>query len=237
MEWRDEGILLAARPQGEADAFLEVFTALHGRHAGVLKGGGSRKRAATLQPGGQLDVTWRARLESHVGSYTVDLQRARAGSLLGDRLALAALGAATALCRFALPERMAYPGFYSQTVALMDRLGQPGWLRDYALWEVLLLEATGFGLDLQQCAVTGLRAGLAYVSPRTGAAVTAAAAGDYAPRLLPLPAGLIDPDVPFDAGQLRQALQLSGYFLQTWLATAQARPLPEARARLLQVVS
>lgn len=236
MDWRNDGILLRVQRHGEATAIIEVFSALHGRHAGVVRGGASRKMAATLQPGAQLDLTWRARLEDQLGSFTVELLQARAGAILGDRLALAALSSVCALCRYALPERMAYPALYGQTVDLMDQLGQPGWLRLYALWELHLLDATGFGLDLQQCALTGARTGLAYVSPRTGRAVTAAGAGDYADRLLPLPPALIDEQAGFDPVQLRQALHLSGYFLQHWLAESAARPLPEARARLLSLL-
>ncbi|MCC5955720.1 MAG: DNA repair protein RecO [Natronohydrobacter sp.] len=236
MDWRDEGILLRMQRHGEATAIIEVFSALHGRHAGVVRGGASRKMAATLQPGAQLDLTWRARLEDHLGSFTVELLQARAGVILGDRLALAALNSVCALCRYALPERMAYPGFYSETVDLLDQLGQPGWLRLYAMWEVSLLETTGFGLDLQQCAVTGAQSGLAYVSPRTGRAVTAAGAGEYADRLLTLPAALTDERAAFSTTDLQQALQLSGYFLHHWLAESTGRPLPEPRARLVALL-
>lgn len=236
MDWRDQGILLRVQRHGEATAIIEVFSALHGRHAGVVRGGASRKMAATLQPGAQLDLTWRARLEEHLGSFAVELLQARAGGILGDRLALAALNAICALCRYALPERMAYPGFYSLTVKLLDQLGQPGWLRLYAHWELHLLDTTGFGLDLQQCAVTGAQDGLAYVSPRSGRAVTVAGAGAYADRLLALPPALIDETAGFDVIQLRQALHLSGYFLHHWLAESTGRPLPEARARLVTLL-
>lgn len=232
MDWRDEGILLAATPHGETSARIEVFSALHGRHAGIVRGGASRRMAPVLQPGAQLDLAWRARLADHLGTFTAELFRARAAPLLGDRLALAGLASACALCRYALPERMAYPGLYAGTLALFDALGRPGWLRDYARWELLLLEETGFGLDLDQCAVTGVRDGLAYVSPRTGRAVTADAAGAYAARLLVLPEGLIA-DAGFDHAAARDALHLSGHFLQHWLAEAMGRPLPEARARLI----
>ncbi len=232
MEWRDEGILLASRPHGETSAVVEVFTALHGRHAGVVRGGASRRMAPVLQPGAQLDLAWRARLEEHMGAFTVEPTRARAGAIMADRLALLGLGAICALCRYALPERLACPGLYAATVALMDALGQPGWLRAYALWELQLLEETGFGLDLGQCAVTGAREGLAHVSPRTGRAVTREGAGEYAARLLPLPAGLAQGGT-LDAEALAQALQLSGHFLHHRLAEAIGRPLPEARARLL----
>ena len=233
MHWRDEGILLAARAHGESSAIIEVFSALHGKHAGVVRGGGSRKMAATLQPGGQLDLTWRARLEDQLGSFTVELTQARAGLVLGDRLALAALSSVCALCRFALPERQPYPGLYSETLGLLDALARPGWLRIYAIWELQLLEETGFGLDLQQCAVTGAREGLAYVSPRTGRAVTQEGAGAYASRLLPLPAAVIDPGAEMDTSAMRDALRLSGHFLHQWLAEANGRALPEARNRLI----
>ena len=72
MEWRDQGVLLAVRRHGESAAIIEVFTAAHGRHAGVVRGGGSRKAAPILQPGAQLDLTWRARLDEHLGAFAVE---------------------------------------------------------------------------------------------------------------------------------------------------------------------
>ncbi|MGY6703634.1 DNA repair protein RecO [Roseinatronobacter sp.] len=232
MDWRDQGILLSVRKHGEATALTEVFTALHGRHAGAVRGGASRKMAPVLQPGAQLDVHWRARLEDQMGNFTVELLQPRAAHFLHDRLALLALGSVCALCRFTLPERAPYPVLYSATVALLDTLGQPGWLQSYALWELQLLEETGFGLDLDRCAVTGAQQGLAYVSPRTGRAVTIKGAGEYASRLLPLPAALLNGSA-LDANDLTQALTISGYFLNHWLAHAVGQRLPEARARFV----
>ncbi|MDD7969891.1 DNA repair protein RecO [Roseinatronobacter alkalisoli] len=232
MDWRDQGILLSVRKHGEATALTEVFTALHGRHAGAVRGGASRRMAPVLQPGAQLDLHWRARLEDQMGNFTVELLQPRAAHILGDRLALLALGSICALCRFALPERAPYPGLYAATTELLDTLGQPGWLQSYALWELTLLEETGFGLDLDRCAVTGAQQGLAYVSPRTGRAVTIEGAGEYSARLLPLPAALVS-GAPLDTTDLAQSLALSGHFLQHWLAHSMEKRLPEARARLI----
>lgn len=237
MEWRDEGILLALRPHGETAAALDVLTALHGRHAGILPGGASRKRAAGLQPGAQVDLVWRARLADHMGSVRVEVMRDRAAGVLHDRLALLALSSICALCRYALPERAPHPVLYAATCDLLDGLGKTGWLRTYAFWELMLLEETGFGLDLSQCAVTGATNGLTHVSPRTGRAVTREGAGDYAARLLPLPALLIDETAPADVTALHAALALSGHFLTDWLAVSIGRPLPEARARLVAALT
>src|SRR6056297_2772942 len=167
MEWRDQGILLSSRRHGETSAIIEVFTPEHGRHAGVVRGGASRKMAPVLQPGAQLDLTWRARLEDHLGAFTVEPVRGRAAGLMGDRAALAGLAAITALAAFALPERQAYPAFYRQTVAVLDLVGQSeAWPFAYLRWEAALLSEMGFGLDLSACAATGATEELAFVSPR-----------------------------------------------------------------------
>ncbi len=235
MEWRDQGALLAVRRHGESAAIIEVFTAGHGRHVGVVRGGASRKVTPILQPGAQLDVTWRARLDAHIGAFTVEPLRSRAG-LMGDRAALAALNAICALLSHTLPEREAHPALYPATVALLDSLESGDWALRYLRWEVLLLEELGFGLDLSVCAVTGTTADLAYVSPRTGRAVSRAGAGDLAAQLLVLPPCLLGGVT--DAAGLAAGLRLTGHFLTRETATAPGtRPLPEARARLIEVLA
>ena len=77
MDWQDEGAVISVHPHGESAAIIEVFTAAHGRHAGVVRGGASRKLAPVLQPGGQVSLTWRARLADHLGVFTVEPVRAR----------------------------------------------------------------------------------------------------------------------------------------------------------------
>ncbi|PRY24148.1 DNA replication and repair protein RecO [Aliiruegeria haliotis] len=234
MDWRDEGTLIAVRPHGESAAIIEVFTLAHGRHAGVVHGGTSRKLAPVLQPGNQLSVEWRARLEEHLGTYRVEPILSRTSATLGDRRALYGLGAACALVSFALPEREPHRGFYTATQTLLDSLGtEADWPALYLLWERALLEELGFGLDLTACAVTGATEGLRYVSPKTGRAVTEAGAGEWAERLLPLPAPLRG-ESPSHAGEVLEGLRTTGYFLQTRLAPALGdRPLPEARQRLV----
>lgn len=234
MDWRDEGLLLSARPHGEGAAIIEIFTAAHGRHLGVVRGGTSRRMAPILQPGAQLAATWRARLEGHLGAFIVEPIRARA-EVLDDPLALSGLGALCALLHIALPERDPHPALYARTTELADAMvaGGEGWLGLYLRWELALLEEIGFGLDLGSCAVTGARDGLAYVSPRSGRAVSLAGAGDWAPRLLPLPQVLLGQG-PVSRAEAAQALALTGHFLTRELSDRlSGGPLPEARARLL----
>lgn len=236
MEWRDEGVLLSVRAHGEAAAIIEVFTGAHGRHAGVVRGGTSRRMAPVLQPGAQLAVAWRARLEDHIGAFTAEPIRARAG-IMADRRGLAALNAICALLRLALPERESHPLLWADTVALLDAVESgDDWPILYLRWETRLLEDLGFGLDLASCAVTGATDDLRYVSPRTGRAVSGAGAGDWADRLLPLPPCLAGA-VPPGPGDIAQGLALTGHFLTRELAPHLAgRPMPDARARLIQLI-
>ncbi|UWQ78805.1 DNA repair protein RecO [Leisingera sp. S132] len=238
MEWRDHGILLSVRRHGESSAIIDVFTEEHGRHAGVVRGGAGRRMAPVLQPGAQLDVSWRARLEDHLGSYHAEPLRSRAAAALSGRLALAGLNTVTALLSFCLPEREPHAGLYSRSEQLLDLLGNEDlWPLAYLRWEMALLEEMGFGLDLSACAVTGSRFGLAYVSPKTGRAVSREGAGDWADRLLPLPPVMLGLGDAEDA-EIIQALRTTGHFLEAHLAPSLGNhPPPEARARLLDLLS
>ncbi len=238
MEWRDQGILLSARKHGETSSIIEMFTPTQGRHAGVVRGGTSRKIAPILQPGAQLDVVWRARLEDHIGSFSVEPVRSRAAVAMSDRLALAGLNTVTALLSFCLPEREPHLPLYERTQVLLDLLGQSDvWPLAYLQWEMGLLEEMGYALDLSACAVTGATEGLCYVSPKSGRAVSAQGAGEWADRLLPLPAVLRGVGEPSDA-DIAQGFVTTGYFLKSHLAQdLGGKPLPEARARFVEAFS
>jgi DNA repair protein RecO (recombination protein O) len=234
MEWRGQGILLSTRRHGETSTIIEMFTPEQGRHLGIVRGGTSRKIAPILQPGAQLDVAWRARLEDHIGAFTVEPVRSRAASAMGDRLALAGLNTVTALLSFCLPEREAHGPLYHRTQALLDLLGSNEvWPLAYLHWEVSLLEEMGYALDLTECAVTGSTENLVYVSPKSARAVSAEGAGEWAHRLLPLPDVLRGVGDGEDA-EIAQAFKTTGYFLEAHLARdLGGRPLPEARARFI----
>jgi DNA repair protein RecO (recombination protein O) len=236
VDWRDEGILIAARRHGESAAIVEVFTAGHGRHTGVVRGGGGRRMTPILQPGARLSVEWSARLDAHIGHFRVDPIDTPLAAVLADRAALAALGSVAALIAAALPERAAHPALYERTRTLVAALGRErDWRARYALWELALLAELGFGLDLARCAATGASADLAYVSPKSGRAVGRVAGAAWADRLLPLPPFLragLDPEREVAATDLAAALEVTGFFLEARLGPTLPRgSLPSARAR------
>lgn len=239
MQWVDDGIVLAVRKHGEAAAIVSLLTARHGRHAGLVRGGAGRRQRGVLQPGNLVRATWRARLADHLGSYTIELAEARAAALLDRPGPLNGLAAACAVVEASVPEREPYPTLYAALDALLDTLaGSEAWAAAYVRFEIGLLQELGFGLDLGVCAVTGARDGLAYVSPRSGRAVTAAAAAPWKEKLLRLPAFLLGRQAgALGEGDLRDGLLLSGHFLAHHVLAPARKEMPAARTRLLDQIS
>lgn len=232
IEWSDEGIVLSARPQGERGLLLSLLTHRHGRHAGLVRGGQGARKRPLFEPGNRLHATWRARVEESLGSYRCELLRADAATLLVDGGRLACLAAACALAEAALPERAPHAVAFAALATLIEGLvaGWPGWGEAYVLWEVALLADLGFGLELGRCAATGGNDHLAYVSPRTGRAVSASAGEPYRDRLLALPQFLTGAGDGGPAGpdEVAAGLRLTGYFLERHAVSM----MPAARARL-----
>jgi DNA repair protein RecO (recombination protein O) len=252
MEWTDQGILLSTRRHGESGAIVSLLTPDHGRHAGLVLGGGGRRLRAILQPGYLLHAAWRARLAEHLGHMTCELVEGWSAELLDDNLRLAALTAALALVDAALPEREPHRRIYDGLAGLIQILRSDAtleiWGPAFVRFEATVLADLGYGLDLASCAATGVTTGLTHVSPKTGRAVSAAAAGPYRERLLALPSFLLAADTatPVSRPDLLAGLKLTGYFLEqnvfshlpgfggrTAGQAGERRGLPPARDRLL----
>nr|WP_085122708.1 DNA repair protein RecO [Tistlia consotensis] len=233
MTWSDEAFVLAARPHGESSAVVQLLTRDHGRHAGLVKGGQGRRQRPVLQPGNRVAVSWSARLADHLGNLTLELEAANAAHWLDDAGRLSALASAAAVSEVALPEREPHPACFEAFQALVESLGGAHWAEVYVQWELLLLRELGFGLDLSSCAATGGNDQLAYVSPRSGRAVSLAAAEPYRDRLLALP-GFLAGRGGGGPVEIAQGLRLTGHFLERHVFHPRDRALPAARQRLTQ---
>ena len=230
-EWEAPAVVLAARPYGEGDALVTVLTEAQGAHRGLAKGGGSRGQASLWQPGNLVQARWVARLTDQLGAFSAELVHPGAALAMDDALALAVLSAACAVAEGALPEREPHPLVFAGLVRMIAGLSGPGVVADFVRWEAGLLAELGYGLDFSSCAVTGETAGLAYVSPRTGRAVAAAAAGVWRERLLALPAFLTEGGEG-EPGAWGDGLRLTGHFLARDAFGHQHRPVPPARHML-----
>lgn len=233
LEWTDEGIVTGVRRHGESGAVLELLTRARGRHLGLVRGGASRRLAPLLQPGNTLHATWRARIEGRLGTYQVE-----ASSLRTDALTRAPHGAygvshMTSLIRL-LPERDPHPALYEVACAILDALEtQRATAILLARFEITMLAELGYGLALDQCAATGSRDDLVYVSPRSGRAVSRNAGAELAHKLLPLPSFLLATQMVPTRGELEDAFRLSGYFLNRHIMEPRGIALSDARAAFI----
>ena len=237
MEWEAPAIVLDVRPYGEGDAVATLLTGAEGAYRGLARGGLSRGRAADWQKGNLVQARWVARLADQLGSFTGELVYPGAALAMDNPLALAMLRAACAVAEGALAEREPHPRVFEWLLRLIQGLGEPETLMpDFVRWEAVLLADLGYGLDLAACAVTGATAGFAFVSPKTGRAVTEAGAGAWASHLLPLPAFLFS-EAGASPAEWLSGLRLTGHFLARDAFGHHHRPLPSARQMLYDRVA
>lgn len=237
MEWTDDGIVLGTRRHGESSAILELMTRDHGRHLGLVRGGSGSRMRPVLQPGNLVRVSWRARLDEHLGNYAVDGLNLRAGALLSTPYAVYAVTHLAALARL-LPERDPHESVFEALDAILDHLDIPlEAAASVVRFELELLSELGFGLDLEACAATGSAHDLAYVSPKSGRAVSRTAGEPWQHRLLQFPAFLVTPQqaVPTWA-ELADAFVLTGFFLERRVTEPRGQTLPDARSHFIAAV-
>jgi DNA repair protein RecO (recombination protein O) len=236
VEWRDEGLVIGVRRHGEHSAIVEAMTRAHGRHLGLVRGGRSARLKAALQPGNTLGLVWRARLDEHLGAFAVEPLSLRAGRLMESALALTGINYLSALARL-LPERDPHEAVYETLTVIAERLHDEALAPSLvARFEAQMLAECGFRLDLSRCAATGSSEGLAYVSPRSGRAVSAEAGAPWRDRLLPLPAflrkGALIETRP-TADEIADGFRMTGFFLARDLFAARGEPLPDSRRAFL----
>lgn len=233
MQWQEEAIVLGIKRHGETSVIAEVMTRARGRHLGLVRGGRSRTMQPVLQPGNLVEVTWRARLDEHLGEFRIEPVRQRAAQLMESAVALYGVQTMAALLRL-LPERDPHPHLYEALDIILDHLHDPASAGElFIRFELEVLNDLGFGLDLTECAATGRREGLTFVSPKSGRAVTREAGQPYADRMLRLPAFLApDRQAPGTPDDLDDAFRLTGFFLHRHVYDPRGIEMPSAREGL-----
>lgn len=236
MQIRAEALILSVRAHGEHGAVVRALTRAHGVQPGYVRGGRSRRLKPALQPANQVLGEWRARTAEQLPQLSIELIHSRA-PLFGEPLPAAALDWATVLTAAALPEGQPYPALYDTLDAVVAAVeaapAARGWAVALVRYELLLLAELGFGLDLSQCVATGARDDLAWVSPRSGGAVSRAAAAGYEDRLFPLPVFLREGGAA-DWPDILAGLAITGHFLERDVLTDRRAEVLTARARLVE---
>ncbi len=237
MQWTDEGIVLGVRRHGEASGILELMTRAHGRHLGMVRGAFGSRMKPILQTGNSVSASWRARLDEHLGNFTVEGLRLRAAGYFGAPHAIYGVSHLAALMRL-LPERDPHKSLYAQFEDLLERLEDAGTAAPLVVrFEFQLLAELGFGLDLSECAATGGRDELVYVSPKSGRAVSRDAGAPYANRMLKLPAFLREAQVLPAGTDLADGFALTGFFLSRYVLEPRGLLLGDERAHFIAALA
>jgi DNA repair protein RecO (recombination protein O) len=237
MRIETQAIVCAVRAHGEHGAIVRALTPADGIQPGFVRGGKSRRLRPVLVPGNEVQADYRARTDEQLAQLAVELVHSRA-HLFSEPLAAAGIDWACALTAAALPEAQPYPRLYDALGGLLSAIeaapSARGWSAALVRYELLLLGELGFGLDLSECAATGVKDDLAFVSPKSGRAVSRAGAGEYRDRLLVLPAFLIGARSGTPLWEeIRDGLRLTGHFLARDLLIERQADVLAARERLV----
>ena len=236
MQWTDEGIVLGSKRHGEGNAIAELMTREHGRHLGMVRGGASSRQRPALQPGNTVRAVWRARLDEHLGNYTVEALRVHAASSFGASKIVYGVTHLAALCRL-LPERDPHPKVHDALLAVLDELEGEAAAAHVVRFELQMLRELGFGLDLAACASTGQATELDYVSPKSGRAVSRVAGEPWADKMLQLPAFLRDLDTQPADGDVANGFVLTGFFLERHVLQPRGLTLTDERAHFIAALN
>lgn len=214
-------IVLSTKPLGENTFIISLFTSKNGRHLGILK----KKHPPEI--GTLCQATWKARLTEQMGTFYLEETKAYAPLLLDDMPRLNILSNLCVTLDKALPERQTYQELHAKTLAFLDTLYQEDFYQNYLRFEVDLLSSLGFALDMSECAGGGDKNDLAYISPKTGRAVSKEKGLPYHDKLLKLPRFLWQESAA-SVDDLVDGFTLTGHFLYTHLGH-----LPPTRSRIL----
>jgi DNA repair protein RecO (recombination protein O) len=214
MQWQDEAIILGVKRHGETSVIAELMTRERGRHLGLVRNGRSRTMQPVLQPGNTVEATWRARLDEHLGQLSLEPLSFRAAQLMEHAASLHGVQALAALLRL-LPERDPHPHLFDMLNIVLDHLHEPTGAGElFIRFELAVLNDLGFGLDLSECAATGAKQDLEYISPKSGRAVSRSAGQPYADRMFALPEFLREgSNKAATLDSLSGAFKMTQYFL------------------------
>ena len=138
----DKGLVLSSKPLGDKKFIVSLFTKEKGRHLGVVK-----KKMPPLTAS-FFSGRWQARLSEQMGSFYLEDEKSVHLSFLDDKKRLNVISSMCYLLDHLLPERESYPEFYDLTYHFLTSLEEDDFQKKYIFWEVELLGALGFGLDV-----------------------------------------------------------------------------------------
>ncbi|MBH88041.1 MAG: DNA repair protein RecO [Pelagibacterales bacterium] len=233
MKWQDKGIVVSLKKYGENSLILNLFTENHGLHAGLVKYSNSKKNRSVFQIGNIFNIEWTGRLEDQLGYYKTEIENTISHYIINNHLKIDALITQTSLINKLLADRQVHSSLFLETLNFIFCINknEKFWIEKYIKWELKFLSELGFGLDLNNCAVTGSTNNLQFVSPKSGRAVSLNGAGKWKKKLFPLPNFFLTKNINnHDKSELLKGINITTYFLNQYVSSIGLK-LPDIRDR------
>ena len=244
MRLSDQGIILSVKKYSESSLIVKILSKDHGVYSGFVRGGSSvskkfSSKSTLYQNFNLVDFEWSSRIEDNLGFFKVELKKSFLGDVIANPITLSSLSTIAAIIEQNVLEREPSEEIFSGLLNLLQNLNceKEIFLKKYIQFEIELLKILGYGIDLSECAATGVTANLHFVSPKSARAVCLEAGEKYRDKLLALPQFLlIDKNLTATKNDLLNGLKLSGFFIEKYLAKKPANEVFSARNQLLNLV-
>ena len=231
MQITDEGIIIKKNKYRESSLLISFFSLNHGINSGLVKGV-MKKDFGTYEIGNKVYIKSSFRLDEQLWNCRFELIKNNSVNYFDNQNKLNALLAVCSIIDLSLPKNNPQINIYKKTINLIENLLFKDWAVKYIFWELFLLSELGYGLDLEKCVVSGKKENLIYVSPKSGKAVSKKEGEKYKNKLLNLPKFLIDKNVKPSNDSLKQAITLTGFFIDKFLKKNNKK-LPFYRKKIL----
>lgn len=215
MNFKDIGIIIAKKFLKEKSSIITVFTENHGLYSGVIQES-SKKSGSIYQEGNIVDFLWQARLHEHLGTAKCELIKSYSSYLITNKTNLYAFNSIISLIKLTFHERENHNNFFPFFTNFLESLKKEFNFKNYIKFELAILKETGYGIDIDQCVVSGSKNNLIYVSPKSGMAICESAGSLYKDRLLILPQFLTTNISEITNIDRKHAFDLTTYFFSRY---------------------
>ena len=216
MQIDDEGIIIKKKKYRESSLLISFFSLNHGINSGLVKGV-LKKDFGTYEIGNKVYIKSSFRLDEQLWNCKLELIKNNSVNYFDNKNKLNTLLTICSIIDLSLPKNNPQIKIYNKTIDLMEDLLSKGWAVKYIFWELFLLSELGYGLDLEKCVVSGKKENLIYISPKSGKAVSKKEGEKYKNKLFNLPKFLINKNVKPTNDSLKQAISLTGFFIDKFL--------------------
>ena len=149
MIWDDIGFLLSKNKYNENSIIAEVFTINHGKVAGIIFGGTSKKIKNYLQIGNKIHISYNSKSENRIGYFKIEIQEAISPFYFDDKQKLSCISSAMNLIKILTAESQKNKLIFELTEKFYDLLNKDNWIKKYIFGELELFKILGYDIEFK----------------------------------------------------------------------------------------